>query len=299
MTPSIGAFLPEAGEQVGAAPYRGSGSDIEAAYVWNLGTDALAWAPEIETLLGASVAALKTGRHFAARLVSDSICSREKAIRSGAQDPGTGVAYVGQYGLICDVDDRDAPIVWLEDRGRWFAGPDGVPDRAEGRVRIVTRRVEADRQSALPSGDGALSALIGRAAFVEHLDRKLGVLGRKPVPFALLVGACRRDATNASLVRVVDVLRVQMRTRDVLARIAPDRLGLLLESCDPDQMRTAADRLLAALSTQADEADIVVFGGAVAPRDGRTVGALMARAERALADCTAVTPFVAYRPALG
>ena len=299
MPPSIGAFLPETDEQVGAAPYRRPGSAVEAAYVWNLRTDALMWAPEIEALLGASVAALKTGRHFAARLVSDSIRSREKAIRSGARDPGTGVAYVGSYGLICDEDDRDAPIVWLEDRGRWFAGPDGAPDRAEGRVRIVTARVEADRQSALPNADGGLSALIGRAAFVEHLDRKLGALGRKPVPFALLVGACRRDATEASLVRVVDVLRVQMRTRDVLARMAPDRLGLLLESCDPEQMRTAADRLLAALAAQADAAGTFVFGGAVAPRDGRTAAALTTHAERALADCAALTPFVAYHPALG
>jgi hypothetical protein len=37
--------------------------------------------------------------------------------------------------------------LWIEDTGRWFAGPDGRPARAHGTMRVVTERHE--RQSRL------------------------------------------------------------------------------------------------------------------------------------------------------
>lgn len=247
----------------------------ESTYAWDLGTDALHWSKDAAECLGiAALGSLTTGRLFAARLVPESMTSRESAIRAGGHDAGAGVPYQANYGLIVDPDDREAAIVWIDDRGRWYADAAGRPGRAEGRVR----RIVLDLGAAPPD---IRSPLLGRTAFIDHVERKLAAMGRAPTPFAILVGGFANGGTDDDFAAAITTLRGQMRSRDLLARLAADRLSLLLEACNANQMGMAADRLLVALATPATAG--FRFGGVVVPRDGRTSQALLAQADRALA----------------
>ena len=61
-----------------------------------------------------------------------------------------GVPFQICCGLVPPDSPRDATI-WIEDTGRWFAGPDGKPARAHGLVRVITDRCQQERQLALRS----------------------------------------------------------------------------------------------------------------------------------------------------
>ena len=45
---------------------------------------------------------------------------------------------------------RTAPLHWIEDTGRWFAGPDGKPLRAHGVVRVIDERHEQEAAARPP-----------------------------------------------------------------------------------------------------------------------------------------------------
>ncbi len=61
--------------------------------------------------------------------------------QSTERDTGDGVPYQVQYAF-----KRGDEKIWLEDTGRWFAGPDGKPLRAHGIVRVINERHERERK---------------------------------------------------------------------------------------------------------------------------------------------------------
>jgi EAL domain-containing protein (putative c-di-GMP-specific phosphodiesterase class I) len=110
----------------------------QTLYDWDLHSDRISWGPNAASILGIAVDAISTGRAFAEFLSQDSETSRHEAIfRSTAIDAGTGALFLICYGLNSPDRPRDAAI-WVEDSGRWFAGPDGRPSRAHGLVRVMT-----------------------------------------------------------------------------------------------------------------------------------------------------------------
>ena len=66
---------------------------------------------------------IANGKAYARHVDSDGGQSRADAILLATQrDAGDGVPYQVQYAL-----KRGGEKIWLEDTGRWFAGPDGKP----------------------------------------------------------------------------------------------------------------------------------------------------------------------------
>ena len=111
----------------------------EAPYEWRIDTDALAWGDNAaEVLKVADLRLIASGRAFAKLLDGDNVHTRFDAItRTSAADKGAGVPYQVQYGLR-PKPGTDAKL-WIEDVGRWFAGPDGKP-RARARRRARHQR---------------------------------------------------------------------------------------------------------------------------------------------------------------
>ena len=99
-------------------------------------------------------------------------------------------------------------------------------------------------------------------------------------------------------------LRAKMRGVDVLGRFSGNKFGVVLHKCTPDDMRIAAERLLAGVrddvvQTKAGPVAVTVtIGGVVAPRHARTVEEILARAQEALNAAKAKRrgSFLAYRP---
>ena len=139
----------------------------QTVYDWDLHSDRISWGPNAASVLGIALDAMRTGRAFAEFLSHDSEISRHEAIvRSAAVDAGMGAPFQICYGLNSPDRPRDATI-WVEDAGRWFAGPDGRPSRAHGLVRVMTDR-QQERQLAFRSRFDSLTGRTNRVNLLEQ-----------------------------------------------------------------------------------------------------------------------------------
>ena len=87
------------------------------------------------------------------------------------KDDGAGVPYEVQYALKPTPD--SAPLHWIEDTGRWFAGADGTPARAHGVVRVIDARREQEQQLAYLSRYDALTDEMNRWHMTAVLEQTI------------------------------------------------------------------------------------------------------------------------------
>ncbi|HEY0302161.1 MAG TPA: GGDEF domain-containing protein, partial [Rhizomicrobium sp.] len=143
----------------------------DAAYEWRLDTDALAWSGNAAAVLGiADINDLATGAGFARRTDAAGGQSRLDAItQPGQRDSGAGVPYQVQYAFKRGIEER----TWVEDTGRWFAGPDGKPLRAHGIVRAIDARHTRERELIQLAKYDSLTGELNRASLMEILSATL------------------------------------------------------------------------------------------------------------------------------
>src|SRR5512139_3594000 len=106
----------------------------QAVFVWDIASDAIEWGEQAATVFaGIPPARLASGAEFA-RLIEPSQSTRSAALALTSPVHGAdGTPYRVEYGVRLSASD---PVVWVEETGRWFAGADGRPVRAQGIVRI-------------------------------------------------------------------------------------------------------------------------------------------------------------------
>ncbi len=290
----------------------------ELVYHWDIEPDRLSWGPNrVETLGPVAAADMDLGCAYGALVARESATSRWDAImRSARKDAGGGVPYQVVYGLTSPREQGPAPVVWVEDTGRWFAGPDGRPARAHGVLRVVTERHEEERRLALTAQIDPLTGALSRAQFAERLNGALQRSEPSRKPFVVLLAALDTlfainrtygyragDEVIAGLARR---LRENVRAADVVGRHAANKLALLLEDCDTEEALSAAHRLIdaakdALFETSAGPIPATIrIGGVIGPREGRDAETLFKRAEEALdlARQGADSRYVAYTASL-
>ena len=284
----------------------------EAAYEWRLDSDALNWTANAGTVLGMDIGALASGRAFAQFVDSDGGVSRIDAIaQGGADDAGQGVAFQTQYAFHRN---GAADKVWLEDCGRWFAGPDGKPQRAHGVVRVIDERHEREFQLMRLAKFDPLTGEMNRAHLTETLEATLDEVTRFRESCGFLLVAIDRlghlneaygfDVTDDLIGQVATRVRERLRGKDHLGRLSGNKFGVILTRCTPDELSVAAERLLAGVrddtfaTTAGPVAVTLSIGGVNAPRHARTVPEILSRAQDALHAARAKRPgsFEAYRP---
>lgn len=268
----------------------------EAAYEWRIDRDVLTWTSNATEVVGIDMSQLGTGRGWAQQTDPHSGHSRFEAIhRSGQRDEGSGVAYHVSYALRAPNGERK---VWVEDAGRWFAGPDGMPQRAEGVVRVITAQHEREAALERLAYYDLLTGEMNRARLVETLAATLdeSIRFRSSCGFLLVAiddlghlneayGFAIADETIA---QVAKRIRSQMRGADSLGVFSGNKFGLILKDCSPDDLTIAADRLLAAvrndtIPTSAGPISLTItIGGVTAPRHARTTEEILWRAQDAL-----------------
>ncbi|MBL1258553.1 bifunctional diguanylate cyclase/phosphodiesterase [Methylocystis sp. Sn-Cys] len=272
----------------------------EVVYDWEIGTDRLTWGPNLgETLGPIASEALDTGLGYGERVARESGASRYDAIiQSGKTDTGEGVPYQVVYALAQPRELGQGPLVWVEDTGRWFAGPTGKPARAYGVVRVVTERHEMERKLALGAQIDPLTGVLNRAQLGEHIARFLQQAERSRKPFAVLLVALENlfalnrtygyDAGDEVIASLARRLRENVRACDVVARHAGNKFALVLDNCDADETLFAAQRLLDLVKSAPFETSAgpipasIRIGGVIGPREGRVPHVLLQRAEEAL-----------------
>lgn len=270
------------------------------AYVWDIGSDRLDWGPNAAEVLGAvALADLSSGLAFGERVAPESPVSRYDAIMRSAQtDAGPGVAYRALYALTPPPEAQTRESIWVEDAGRWFAGPDGKPARAHGVLRITDRTDPAtNREGGAPQVD-PLTGVSSRTHLTEQLQRYLAHSESVRAPFALMLVAIENlftlnraygyDAGDDVIAGLGRLLRENVRVGDVVARHAGNKFALALENCDSSEAQSAAFRLIdlvrdTPFATRAGPVPATIrIGSVIAPREGRTPQALFLHAEEAL-----------------
>jgi diguanylate cyclase (GGDEF)-like protein len=283
-------------------------------YGWDVATDALTWGANAGEILEVGGAALIATGSAYARLVDnkDGRSRFDAVMQSGMKDDGAGVPYEVQYALKPTPD--SAPLHWIEDTGRWFAGADGTPARAHGIVRVIDARREQEQQLAYLSRYDGLTNEMNRWHMTAVLEATIeeAVKLRSSCGFMLAAidnlgrinEAYGFNVADEVIAAVAARIRSQMRGKDHLGRFSGNKFGLILNNCTPDDMLVAADRLLVGardhvVQTSAGPVAVTVtIGGVTAPRYARTVNEVLARAQDALDSAKAKRrgSFQAYQP---
>ncbi|RXF69589.1 bifunctional diguanylate cyclase/phosphodiesterase [Hansschlegelia zhihuaiae] len=277
----------------------------EAAYVWDVASDRLDWTDNAQAVLGLQPGVrIDTATRFAALFDPEALTTRREAVLGSQKlDKGEGVAFEVEYPLMRGA--RTARL-WIEDRGRWHAGPDGRPARVLGVVRRLGPRHEAAERAASLARFDPLTGQLSRPRLIEVAGAALAAGARLQTPTAFaLAGVTNLGAINESygfdvgdlvIVEVSRRLRGAMRGGDTLGRFSTSTFGMVLQECDRGDLEVAARRLASAvhdqpIATAAGPVAVrIAVGAVVAPRHARDVEELVARARLALARASAGTP---------
>ena len=287
----------------------------EAAYEWQIGSDAIIWSDGAAALLGLrNTASISTGRGFANLLAAGNAETRFDAVmHAAAADQGGGVPYQVQYAVRSG---PHAPKLWIEDTGRWFAGTDGKPVRAHGMIRVITDRYEREQQLSYLSRFDALTGEINRWHLTEQLAQTLEEALRAQTSCGFLLVAIDNlgRINEAYGYQIADEvigciarrLRSRMRGEDVLGRFSGNKFGIILQSCTPEEIGIAAERFLGVIrdgvvTTSAGPVSVTgTIGGVTAPRHAADVDQVLTRAQESLNRAKEKRPgsFVAYQPSI-
>ncbi len=286
----------------------------EALYHWDIDSDILVWSANVgDVLLIRDPEAISTGRAYAQFLEADNLQARfDAVVRSDHRDEGCGIFYRIQYCIRPDPGSETR--LWVEDTGRWFAGPEGKPARAHGSVRVINERYERERRLSYLARCDGLTGELNRHHLTEVLDKTLdeAVRFRSSCGF-LLVAIDNLARINESygfniadqvISAIANRIRSQMRGKDTLGRYSGNKFGIVLRDCTPDDMAIAAERLLAGVRDEMVPtsaglvAVTVTIGGVTAPRHARSVAEVLARAQETLDTAKGKRhgSFLAYRP---
>lgn len=268
----------------------------QVAFSWDIASDTLSWGANIDAVLaGMPPEAMGSGAEFAKLIEPNPHVRREAVMNGSGQDAGKGVPYQIEYGLRARMS---APVVWIEETGRWFAGADGGPAHVRGILRINNERHAHEEQLRKLSQHDPLTGDLNRTQLAAALAEAMEEAARFRSSFAfMLVGidhlarlneAFGFDVADEVICEVSQRIRARLRGGDVLGRFSGNKFGLILKNCTADDMQVAAARFLAGIRdeivpTTSGPVSLTASIGAVnAPRYARTADEAMCRTQEAL-----------------
>ena len=239
--------------------------------------------------------ALASATEFS-KLIEPSRSIRTEALsHAPAPRSGEGVAYRVEYGVRAAAS---APVIWIEETGCWFAGPDGRPVRAHGIVRINNERRARDEQLLKLSRHDPLTGELNRTHLIASLAEAIEETTRFRTSSAfMLIGidhlsrvndAFGFDVADAVIAEVAHRIRARLRGGDVLGRFSGNKFGLILKNCTVDDTNIAAERFLAGIRdevvpTKSGPVSVTASIGAVSlPRYARNADEAVNRAQETL-----------------
>jgi hypothetical protein len=133
----------------------------------------LIWSANVlDVLRVKDIAAIVTGRRYVQFLDAANVQVRFDAVMlTDQRDEGRGVFFQTEY---CMRPNAAAGMkLWIEDTGRWFAGPDGRPARAHGTMRVVTKRHERQSRLSYLAHHDSLTGDVNRHQLTSVLEKTL------------------------------------------------------------------------------------------------------------------------------
>ena len=268
----------------------------QATFVWDIAADTIAWSDNAASVFtDVPAQALANGTEFA-RLIEPVRSVRNDALgQSATPRSGEGVAYRIEYGVRTSMS---APVIWIEETGCWFAGPDGRPARAQGVVRVDNERHARDEQLVRLSRNDPLTGELNRTHLIASLAEAIEETARSRASCAFMVigidhlarvnDAFGFDVADAVIAEVGKRIRARLRGGDVLGRFSGNKFGLILRNCTVDDTTVAAERFLAGIRdevvpTASGPVSVTVSIGAISvPRYARSADEAVNRAQETL-----------------
>jgi diguanylate cyclase (GGDEF)-like protein len=268
----------------------------QATFVWEIATDAITWSGNAASVFpDIAPEMLASGAEFS-KLIEPSRSIRADALGQSAPVHGEeGTPYRIEYGVR---NSTAAPVIWIEETGCWFPGPDGKPVRAQGIVRLNSERHARDQQLVKLSRHDPLTGELNRTQLIASLAEVIEECGRLRTSSAfMLIGidhlarvndAFGFDVADAVIAEVGKRIRARLRGGDVLGRFSGNKFGLILRNCTVDDINVAAERFLAAIRddvvpTKSGPVSVTASIGAVGvPRYARNTDEAINRAQETL-----------------
>jgi diguanylate cyclase (GGDEF)-like protein len=286
----------------------------EAAYSWSLANDEITWSENTPDILGCGVENVKSGKLFANLLDADNMTSRyETIMNSQLRDSGQGVPYHIEYMFRSD-GRSNAKIVWVEDQGRWFAGPNGQPLEAYGTIRRIDERHRRDQQLNFLGNCDPLTGMMNRGRMTEALNEAISVAKKEQRNCAFAIAAVNNLAVmneaygfgvaDEVIVALGSRLRKVMRAGDGIARFSGGKFGIILNECNQDELKTALDRFLSIVRDSVIETTrgpvwaMLSIGAVALPSHAADAYGATTKAEEALSEATRQPSdgYIIYRP---
>ena len=274
---------------------------IEAVtYHWVIESDEIRWSPNLQQVLECPAASAASGRSFASLLDADNMTSRyDTVMRSHAADDGGGVPFQIEY--LFRPDGREGKrAIWLEDQGRWFAGPDGRPAEVFGAIRRIDDRHSRDQHLSFLGNCDPLTGMMNRGRLAEALGETISMATREQTNCAFLIAAVNNlsvvndaygfEVADDVIVALARRLRHVVRTGDAIARYSGSKFGIILNNCDEADLAVAVDRFINIARESVIETDrgpvwaMLSIGAVSIPRHATDANIAMARAEEALTE---------------
>jgi diguanylate cyclase (GGDEF)-like protein len=287
----------------------------QASYHWSIANDKISWSSNAAEILGLSDSDLiGSGRGYASLLDGDNFMTRFQAVmQSPAVDEGDGVAFHLEY-KFRPHGRNDPTALWLEDTGRWMAGPDGRPKDVFGVIRNIDARYERDHRLRRLDHCDALTGMMSRARTMEALTQAISAAQREGRGCAFLLAAIGNlavtndtygfDVGDEVIVGVGARLKETVRSGDAIGRYSGTKFALILGDCEEGDVESAAERFLKAVRDRVIETErgpvwaMLSIGGLFLPNHATNANLAIARAEEALAEARRLPGegFAGYTP---
>jgi diguanylate cyclase (GGDEF)-like protein len=306
----------------GPVPVEGSALDLvglmsamqETAYLWDLGTDRIAWESNAAEVLGVSTETISTAKDFHYLIAAEHIQRRLDAVSSSnAQDVSKGAHYRVQY-RFSPGGRRSEASLWLEDQGRCWFDNAGRPVKARGIIRVINERSHEEQRLLFRSDHDELTGQLNRIRLTEALGAVVTRAERTKQTCAFLIVAVNNlavinetfgfDVGDEVIAATARIIRSRLRGGDTIGRYSSNKFGIILNDCGPGAMRIAAERFMkavrdATIRTAACQLSATVsIGGVLLPDQARTVHQALSHALQALdkAKARRHDAFAAFEP---
>lgn len=268
------------------------GASGDILYRWDILSDHLTWAGEIEEVLGEGEQAIASGHGFNNRIHPEDLPRRLKALSDHFSQ---GDTYDCEY----RIRNAQGVVIWVHDRGRVDLDANGMPRAMSGVMRIITQRKQNEARLERIANYDELTGHFNRARLRDELDHALSFSRRFRLEGAFLVigvdklamvnNAFGYEVGDAVLVAIGQRLDRALRASDIIGRLGGDRFGVLLTNCPEQSVTNCMDRIIEGMRNQAIEIDgqsipiTVSIGCVLFPGLVNTAYEVMTKAESALA----------------
>lgn len=268
----------------------------QAAFVWDVAADSIAWSDNAGAVFtDIPLETLASATEFAKLIEPTRSIRSDTLVQSPPARSGEGVNYRIEYGVRTSTS---APVIWIEETGCWFAGPDGKPALAHGVMRVNNERHARDEQLMRLSRHDPLTGELNRTYLVAGLAESIEEAARSRSSCAfMLIGvdhlsrindAFGFDVADAVIAEIGKRIRFRLRAGDVLGRFSGNKFGLILRNCTVDDINVAAERFLAGIRdevvpTKSGPVSVTASIGAISiPRYARSADEAVNRAQETL-----------------